>query len=32
MLREGRVLKRIFEPNREKVIGGWRKLVFWGAS
>jgi hypothetical protein len=23
---EKRVLKRIFEPKRDEVIGGWRKL------
>jgi hypothetical protein len=23
---ENRVLKRIFEPKREEVAGGWRKL------
>jgi hypothetical protein len=23
---ENRVLRRIFGPNRDKIIGGWRKL------
>jgi len=23
---ENRVLRRIFEPKREEVVGGWRKL------
>jgi hypothetical protein len=23
---ENRVLRRIFRPKREKVVGGWRKL------
>jgi hypothetical protein len=26
MLFENRVLKRIFEPKRDEVTGGWRKL------
>jgi hypothetical protein len=24
---ENRVLRRIFEPRRDEVIGGWRKLL-----
>jgi hypothetical protein len=26
MMSENRVLKRIFEPKREEVAGGWRRL------
>jgi hypothetical protein len=25
---EDRVLRRIFTPNREKVVGGWRSLYY----
>jgi hypothetical protein len=25
---ENRVLRRIFSPNREEVLGGWRRLEY----
>jgi hypothetical protein len=29
---ENRVLERIFEPNRDEVTGGWRKLYNEGLN